>query len=151
MECLECVFQRNLQKIPVKRTPRNKAWDAFSILVRVMASDNDGNVSCYTCNRRMYWKGEGAQAGHFNQGRGNADLFDLTQVRVQCYACNVGRYGEQFKFGERLRKEIGEKEFQKVLKRRHKIKPISKKEFEQLEQEFKEKTLKLIQYKNFEL
>jgi hypothetical protein len=106
-----------------------EAWKWFSIWVRLFYSDKDGYVKCYTCGKRMFWKGEDAQAGHFNQGRSSAVLLHEKEVRPQCYSCNCCRYGEQHEFGERLRKEVGEKEFQEIKKQKHKTIKYGKKDW----------------------
>ena len=47
------------------------------------------------------------QAGHFRSRRHYATRWNELNVQVQCYGCNVGKQGEQYKFGVRLDEEYG--------------------------------------------
>ena len=64
-------------------------------------------VKCYTCNKKAYWKGEGMQNGHFISRRSRILRWDERNCRIQCYSCNVMRYGESYIFGVKLNKEYG--------------------------------------------
>jgi hypothetical protein len=130
---------------------KKDSWDWFSKYIRLKYSDKEGYCYCYTCDKRMFWKGDGAQAGHFNQGRGNSILLNEKEVRPQCEICNCYHYGEQHEFGERLRKEIGEKEFQEVKRQKHKQVKYGKKEWMNLAFHYQKKTEKLLQEKSLEV
>jgi len=118
------------------------------MLVRARQATKNGKVKCYTCRAVGRWKGDNFQAGHFLAGRSNAVLFDDRQVRVQCYACNICRAGEQFIFGQKLREEVGEKVFSQILKSKNKVVKYSKKDYERMIQEFKEELKELKKIKN---
>lgn len=124
---------------------KKKAWTAFSIMIRVLYLQPDGRCSCYTCGKKYHWKE--LQAGHFLSGRKNAVLFDKRQVRPQCYTCNCCNHGEQYIFGEKLRLELGEDIFQKILLDKQKTVKYSVKDYQNLEIEFKKETEKIMKEK----
>jgi hypothetical protein len=88
---------------------KDKAWNLFSMYIRLKAADEGGTVECYTCGKLMFWKGDGAQAGHAIPGRNNAVLFDEDLVKVQCEGCNVWKRGNHHIFTAKLIKEHGMK------------------------------------------
>ena len=57
----------------------------------------DGIAICVTCGKTDHYKS--LQAGHFISRKQYATRWDEDNVQVQCVACNVYRYGEQYKFG----------------------------------------------------
>lgn len=139
--------ETKIEKWGVKRW-RQEAWKWFSIWVRLFYSDQDGYLTCYTCPERGFWKGDSFQAGHFNQGRTNSILLHEKEVRPQCYSCNCCRYGEQHAFGERLRKEIGEEEFQEVKRQKHKQVKYSKKDWMGFASHYQCESVKIANQKN---
>jgi len=70
---------------------KRKAWSAFSLYIRISASDINGNAKCVTCGAVKSYKD--LQAGHFIPGRRNAVLFSEEGVHPQCYHCNIGLNG----------------------------------------------------------
>lgn len=127
---------------------KDEAWKWFSIWVRLKYCDYGGGLICYTCLKRGFWKGDGFQAGHFNQGRLNSILLNEKEVRPQCYECNCCRYGEQHEFGERLRKEIGEEEFKKVKQQKHKTVKFTKKDWMEKASHYQLEAVKLANEKS---
>lgn len=91
----------------MKRTRKSivKQLDTlFSQYIRLRKSNNDIS-ECYTCNKKDHWKK--LQCGHFMSRKHYSTRWDETNCQVQCYACNVARYGEQFIFGNKLNEEYG--------------------------------------------
>jgi len=76
----------------------------FSLYIRKRKSKND-IAECYTCGKKDFYKN--LQCGHFVSRKHYATRWDETNCQVQCYSCNVARYGEQFKFGIQLNIEYG--------------------------------------------
>jgi len=77
-----------------------KKLDAiFSIYIRRRYAKNN-IAECVTCGKRDHWKN--LQAGHFMSRKHCATRWDEDNVEVQCMACNVYRYGEQYKFSKYL-------------------------------------------------
>lgn len=97
-------------KIPAKkkvsRTSLVKKLDTeFSIYVRTRYAI-DGKASCFTCDKIDDWKK--LQCGHFMSRKHYSTRWDELNCQVQCYACNVMKYGEQYKFGVYLNQIKGE-------------------------------------------
>ena len=79
----------------------------FSLFIRLRYSDRLGMVECFTCGNIKYYKA-GMQNGHF-QSRSNLNTrFDEENCQAQCVACNVFKFGEQFKFATNLNNKYGE-------------------------------------------
>jgi len=88
-----------------RKTLVKKLDTIFSIFIRLRKANKQGIVTCYTCNKKAYWKGEGMQNGHFMSRKSYSTRWEELNCQVQCYACNVMRYGEQYKYGLELQKE----------------------------------------------
>ena len=104
----------------------------FSEYIRLRNADNNGNVTCFTCGKVDYWKGKGMQCGHFQSRKHYSTRWDETNCQVQCSACNVFRYGEQYKFALNLDKEFGIGTAEELLIKANEVVKISTKELESL-------------------
>lgn len=76
----------------------------FSIYIRNRKAIA-GISTCYTCKKEDHWKK--LQCGHFQSRKHYSTRWDETNCQVQCYGCNVMRYGEQYIFGLYLNAEFG--------------------------------------------
>ena len=76
----------------------------FSQYIRLRNTKNE-MAKCVTCGKEDHWKR--MQAGHFIGRKHYATRWDKQNVQVQCVACNVYRYGEQYKFGKWLDQNLG--------------------------------------------
>lgn len=85
---------------------KKKLDQQFSYYIRLKDADDNGYNYCYTCNKFDFWKN--LQCGHFISRKHLATRFDENNCKPQCPACNVFRYGEQYKFGQKLGKELAE-------------------------------------------
>ena len=79
-----------------------KLDQVFSLYIRLRYATNE-ITECYTCGKVDHYKK--LQCGHFMSRKYYATRWDEDNCQVQCYSCNVMRYGEQYKFGLRLAKE----------------------------------------------
>lgn len=77
----------------------------FSLYIRLRKANKEGVAECYTCGIKKHFKE--LQCGHFQSRKHYATRWREDNCQVQCYSCNVMRYGEQFKFGLKLEKEYG--------------------------------------------
>jgi 5-methylcytosine-specific restriction endonuclease McrA len=68
----------------------------FSIFIRNRYAKN-GMAECVTCGTVKEVKQ--LQCGHFMSRKHYSTRWDEDNCQVQCYTCNVMRYGEQYKFG----------------------------------------------------
>lgn len=93
-----------------KKTPKKKAWDAFSRYIRTrdcLKSTGDRNRgACVTCGRVFDFKK--LQAGHFIPGRVNSILFDEQCVHAQCLTkeSNLRMFNGGYKSIEKI--EVGD-------------------------------------------
>lgn len=92
-----------------KRKNLIKKLDAvFSKYIRLRDADQEGYCRCSTCGEVHHWTK--IQAGHFISRKHYATRWNEDNVHAQCVACNVFRYGEQYKFslylGDKLSKEL---------------------------------------------
>lgn len=83
-----------------------KLDEVFSQYIRLRNTDAYGNTECFTCGKKDHWKK--LQCGHFQSRKHYATRWDEINCQVQCSACNVFRYGEQYIFGINLDKQYGE-------------------------------------------
>ena len=79
----------------------------FSQYIRLKDS-KDGIGTCVTCGKQDHIKR--LQAGHFQSRKHYSTRWDERNVKIQCAACNVFRYGEQYKYslylGNKLSKQL---------------------------------------------
>ncbi len=100
-------------KITLKKA-KKKAWSAFSLWIRKSNMNDMGFVTCYTCDKSVFYKQ--ANAGHGIGGRNNAILFDERIVKPQCVGCNIWGRGQYQVFTRKLIGELGLKTYDKIVK-----------------------------------
>lgn len=75
----------------------------FSRYIRIREANNDGIVSCFTCQKLDKWTN--MQCGHFIK-RGETLLrWDVRNAKCQCPICNVSLYGNMDEYEKRLNEE----------------------------------------------
>ena len=84
---------------PTRKTLITKLDNVFSEYIRRRYAKNE-IATCVTCGKKDHWKK--LQAGHFMSRKHYATRWDEDNVEVQCSACNVFRYGEQYLFAKHL-------------------------------------------------
>ena len=95
-----------------RKTLVKKLDQVFSLYIRLRYAKNE-IAECYTCGKKDHYKK--LQCGHFMSRKHYATRWDELNCQVQCYSCNVMRYGEQYKFGLKLAKEIDKNLPEKLL------------------------------------
>ena len=106
-----------------KKTPKKlKAdlWELCKKIVRLRYIDEI--ITCYTCDRRIDDLAQ-AHTGHFvPSAAGGASLrYDLRNLRVQCYHCNINLGGNGAEFYRRMVEEVGQKEVDSIFRDKQKI------------------------------
>lgn len=134
---------------------KDKAWDAFSMYIRIRDSlATTGTTDyciCITCNER----GDSApkefkhiQAGHAVGGRGNAVLFHEEITNGQCDYCNgQGKFGLSGDYGNyalALIKRHGLEHTQALQRLKGTTKVYKTHDFIEIEQRYKEKLKELL-------
>lgn len=94
-----------MPKKPSRKTLIKRLDSIFSIYIRRRYA-KDNIAECVTCGKRDHWKK--LQAGHFMSRKHYATRWDEDNVQVQCSACNVFRYGEQYLFSKYLGEDKAE-------------------------------------------
>jgi len=118
--------KKTLKLVSMKKLKKD-TWDLMSKYVRLSYADRFGMCVCYTCGVRRHWKE--MQAGHGISGRGNAILFELQIIRVQCMPCNIYKHGNYQVFIPKLIKEIGN-EYERLEKKSHSVVKLDRKWYE---------------------
>jgi|TARA_R110000782_G_scaffold134280_2_gene226682 hypothetical protein len=93
-------------KKPSRSKLVKKLDTVFSKWTRLSNADNNGNCTCVTCDKVFFWKE--IQAGHFMSRKHYSIRWSEDNVKPQCAACNVFRYGEQYKYSLFLGKVAAE-------------------------------------------
>ena len=91
-----------MPKKPTRKSLITKLDKVFSEYIRRRYTKNE-IATCVTCGKEDHWKK--LQAGHFMSRKHYATRWDEDNVEVQCSACNVFRYGEQYLFAKHLGNE----------------------------------------------
>lgn len=119
----------------------------MSKYIRLKYSDRNGICTCYTCGKRMRWNRDGCQAGHGIGGRTNAIIFKTEIIRPQCTGCNIMANGRYDVFQYKLRKEIGNEEFDEIFQSKDLPMSFSREDLETLKEFYKKEVEELITLK----
>lgn len=80
--------------------------------VRQYYADKNGICTCYTCGKRLPWKG--MDCGHCISRRFTNTRFELDNLRCQCQFCNRNLHGNYEVYYPKLRKELGQQRFDEL-------------------------------------
>ena len=127
-----------MPKKPSRKTIVKNLDKVFSEYIRRRYAKN-GIAKCVTCGKKDHWKN--LQAGHFMSRKHYATRWDEENVEVQCMACNVYRYGEQYLFA----KHLGEKKADELLAKSRTMVKIKDWELQDMIEIYKKKLLELEQ------
>lgn len=109
----------------------------FSEYIRRRFAKNE-IAECFTCGKKDHWKK--LQCGHFQSRKHYATRWDEINCQVQCSACNVFRYGEQFIFGQKLDAKYGEGTAEELYIKAKNLTKLSTKDLELLIIHYKDLT-----------
>lgn len=107
--------------IPVSRL-KNKLWELCKQITRKTYANPDGSWNCFTCGQRLDEPYK-AQTGHFipSSTCGAYLRYNLRNLRIQCYFCNINCGGNGAVFYERLVQEKGQKYVDELMRDKNKI------------------------------
>ncbi len=123
---------------------KKKAWEAFSLLKKLEFSSDGIHVLCYTCDREVVIGTSNCQGGHLFPKKGYpAHYFAENGVRCQCYHCNISLSGNSPVFIYRIIDEIGQEAYDDLYARRHDSVKLTKSDYIEMEQKYKDRITKL--------
>ena len=101
---------------------KKELWELCKQITRKHYQNKNGTWNCYTCDRLIDEPAK-AQTGHFiPSGSCGAFLrYDLRNLRIQDYFCNINQGGAGAEFYRRMVKEIGQKEVDKIFQDKQRI------------------------------
>jgi len=104
--------RKKLKSIP---SLRNKLWSIVSEVVRRGSADDQGYVTCVTCNKSLHWKE--AHAGHFiPRARGIACYFECRNIHPQCPGCNFfGGEMVKIRYSQWMTRMYGQDEVDRLI------------------------------------
>jgi hypothetical protein len=144
------VKERNVIKREKKRlsiSQLTKKLDTyFSLYVRLVNSNKNAMVQCFTCDNVHHYKG--IQNGHFQSRRFMSTRFSEDNCKPQCYACNVGMSGMQYEFGKRLDAKHGDGKADSIVKLSKEVKKFTTEEMLELIDYYKNKVEQLKKQKD---
>ena len=120
----------------------------FSLYIRLRGADDNGNNQCCTCGTIDNWKK--LQCGHFVSRKHLSTRFHEMNCFPQCVSCNIFKYGEQWKFGQFLDRNLGEGVSEELVILGYTICKISKSDYEEKITYYKSVVNKIKQEKNIE-
>lgn len=126
-----------MKKKPTLKSMKAKAWKTFSEYIRRREADDGGTERCYTCGELAHWKE--LQCGHAIGGRSNAVLLDEEICRAQCVRCNVFMRGQYPVFTAKLIRENGLEWFERKLEQARRVVKLSRSDFENHIETYKQK------------
>jgi len=133
---------RRLQERKKKATKRKtlvKNLDMyFSRYIRWSHADSDGMVQCVTCNAPPKHVKE-MQCGHFMSRRYYSTRWMLKNCSPQCYSCNIGCQGRQYKHSLYIDRTYGEGTAQKIADRSELSRKYTNEELKTLANHYKKK------------
>jgi hypothetical protein len=93
-----------------------KLWEECKRIIRLRYLKHDGTWDCFTCGNRLDIPAK-AQTGHFIPSSvcSTEMRYNLNNLRIQCYRCNINLSGNWIEYEKNLRKEMG-KDFPEKLK-----------------------------------
>lgn len=93
-------------KRPSVRLLKKKLWEECKRIIRQRYGNKDGTFTCYTCGAHLDTPSK-AQTGHFIPSSvcSAAMRYDLDNLRVQCYRCNINLSGNWIEYEARLLRE----------------------------------------------
>lgn len=100
---------------------KTKLWNECKRIIRVRYQREDGMWNCFTCDRLIDEPAK-AQTGHFiPSGSCGAFLrYDLRNLRIQDYFCNINQGGAGADFYRKLVESEGQEYVDQLFRDKHK-------------------------------
>lgn len=109
-------------KKPTVTILKKKLWELCKQLIREKYKNENGTWNCFTCGR-LIDEPYKAQTGHFLASSvcGAYLRYDLRNLRIQDYFCNINVGGNSAVFYQKLVEENGQEYVDKLFKDKQKI------------------------------
>jgi len=109
-------------KKPTPKSLKVKLWNLCKTIVRGRYVNKDGSYKCYTCDRRIEYPCDAHTAHFIPSGACGAFLrYDLRNIRICCYNCNVNLGGNGVEFYPRMVREKGQEYVDQLFRDKQKI------------------------------
>ena len=125
--CKSCDMVVNSKKYMIDRTKKEKTKkpkaksisklkteldDIYSLYIRHLYADSDGNIKCYTCDTIKPIKE--MQNGHFWSRKHLSTRWNDDNCRPQCLSCNFFNNGNYRIYTREMLNELGEDKYQQL-------------------------------------
>ena len=126
-------LEKKLAKLKQPSMPslRCTLWKLTSKIVRLQSD------RCYTCDAHIPVFAERQAGHHFSQGAHGYVRYDMRHIRCQCVACNMYKSGNQAEFAYRLRKELGDEEYESLYRDKSRTEKLTRLDLETKIQNYK--------------
>lgn len=125
---------------------KKRLWSIFSKFIRLRDSDENGYITCITCDRPLFWKQ--SQAGHFIPQHNNPNtIFNEQNVHAQCPQCNIYLHGNQYLYSKKIDSIYGIGTSEEIYLLSKVDKKFTSEEYQELTKEYNEKVNKILQEK----
>jgi len=128
-------------KKPSARTLVIKLDRIFSQYIRQSEADKNGNVTCFTCDKRGNWKS--FDCGHYVSRSYKSTRWDEQNTASQCVSCNRFHEGVKDVFALNLQKKYGDDILEKLNQKKNQIKKFSEYELQEMIALYKDKVAEL--------
>jgi len=122
------VKPKKVSKIKVKAkkvkvsTLKKKLWEKTKLAVREKYLDHRGYVNCYTCDKLLTEKKDMHTAHFLPSASCGAYLrYDMRNLRICCYNCNVNLGGNGAEYYRRMVNEMGQEHVDQIFKDKQKV------------------------------
>ena len=101
---------------------KDKLWEECKRIIRKRYVDRNGNWRCFTCDQ-LITEPRNAQTGHFIASSicGAYLRYDLRNLRIQCYKCNINAGGNGAEYYRRMVIENGQEFVDQIFQDKQKL------------------------------
>lgn len=106
---------------------KEELWELCKKITRELYKNYDGTWDCFTCGRLIDQPAK-AQTGHFipSSTCGAYLRFDLRNLRIQDYYCNINLGGNGAMFYKNMVEDVGQEEVDQLFKDKQIITQVNK-------------------------
>jgi hypothetical protein len=109
--------------------------------VRLRDADNNGNIRCCSCDKKVFWKD--SDAGHFVPRQNKSVRYHEKNVFAQCRSCNRFFNGNPAGYSMFLQKRFGFEILENLVYAGHQTKKWTQFEIDNLRDYYKQEAIKL--------